>query len=346
MHIYYMILVCLVMLSIGKPYTLTVRYVLAGILLFVVAALRGESVDRDYQGYIERYADAVYGDFWNIEPSFRLLATAVHYFFDDPFWLFLIYAGLGISIKLVAFKQLTNHKMTTLVVYFSGFFLLWEMTQIRVAVAGGIMLLSVAALRDRNAIKYFIFCSLASLFHYAALVMFLLYFINGSSINRLLYILLVPAAGLLLKASVDIVDLAGFAPIELVELKIRSYETYKDVSDNIYNYVFLARCLFAYFLLANADLLAGKNRYFVVLLKLYFLGLFCHLAFASVPAVSFRLGEFFLVVEVLLIPMQIDVFKSKPIGYFAAVMASLIFLMFSLHYQELLGPFYVSPAFT
>lgn len=324
---------------------MAMRYALAGCLLFAVAALRGEFVDKDYQGYLEYYRGALSGDFWNIEPSFRLLSHAVYYLFDDnPLWLFLIYAALGISIKLVAFEKLTQHKMTTLVVYYSGFFLLWEMTQIRVAVAGGIMLLSVVALTDRNIVRYFIFCCLASFFHYAALVMFFLYFINGSSINRFGYFLLIPIGGVLLKTGLNIVDYAPFAPIELIELKIESYETYKDVSDKIYNYVFLSRCLLAYFLLAHTNLLASKNRYFVTLLKLYFLGLFFHLALASVPGVASRLSEFLLVVEVLLIPMLIDVFKSKRFGYFSAVTTSLVFLAFSLHYMKLLEPYHINGA--
>jgi len=345
MYVYYIFFVFLLMLSIGNRSTLPMRYVLAGCLLFGLAAIRGEAVDNDYQGYLELYSAAVLGAFWNIEPSFLLLTSAVQKLFDNPLWLFVIYAALGISIKMVAFEKLSQHKMTTLVVYFSGFFLLWEMTQIRVAVAGGFMLLSVVALRNRETFWYFLLCSLASFFHYAALIMFFLYFINGAHINRWAYCLLLPAASLLTFSDVKILDYAAFAPIELIELKIESYETYKDPSTNVFNYVFLSRCVLAYFLLAHANLLATKNRYFVTLLKLYFLGLFIHLVLASGTGVAFRLSELLLVVEVLLIPMLVDVFKTKALGYSCAIATSFVFLAFSLHYTKLLSPYYVNPAF-
>jgi hypothetical protein len=274
-----------------------------------------------------------------------LLSSGVQKLTDHPLWLFVIYAALGISIKMVAFQKLSQHKMTTLVVYFSGFFLLWEMTQIRVAVAGGFMLLSVVALRNRETLWYFLLCSLASFFHYAALIMFLLYFIDGAHINKWVYCLLLPAASLLIFSDVKIGDYAAFAPIELIGLKIEGYETTKDPSTNVFNYVFLSRCLLAYFLLAHANCLANKNRYFVTLLKIYFWGLFIHLALAPSTGVAFRLSELLLVVEVLLIPMLIDVFKTKAFGYSCAIGTSFVFLAFSLHYTKLVGPYYISGAY-
>ena len=343
MSFYYLCFASVLVLQIGTRQTALIRYLFVGVALFLIAGLRSDQVDLDYQGYVDYYNDVLDAGFVNVEPTFILLSEFVRSSVGNTVVLFIIYAALGIGLKLVGIAQLSKFPLASLLVYFSGFFLLWEMTQIRAAVAGGLLLLCVRPIRNKRLLPFLALWALAVSFHYAALILLPLYFLRADSAKGWIYYSLIPFASVLYFANVDLVDLASLAPVQLIELKIKSYETYADADvDNIYNAVYLCRCALGLLLFANRDFLSRQNEYFLVLLKVYFVALFIHVALASIPGISSRLSELLLVVEVILIPMLIHLFKDRAIGHTVVALASLVFLIFSLHYTKLLMPYGIS----
>lgn len=346
MFFYYACFASIMLLSAGTTRSVAIRYAAVGVMLFCIAALRGEGVDKDYAGYVEYYENVLYADFINVEPTFIVLANLVKGAGHQVATLFAIYAALSISLKLYAISSLTRQSLTVLLVYYCGFFLLWEMTQIRVAVAGALLLLCIKPIEERKLPVFLAFWLIAAMFHYAAAVIGPLYFLNSRSIRAKAYFALIPLASLLYLANFDLVSAAALAPVQLIELKIRAYETYVDRDvDNIFNYVYLARCALAFVLLANRERLAACNPYFILLLKILFVALFIHVALASIPGISSRLSELLLVVEVLLIPMLAYLFKDRVVGYAVVLVAGMTYLAFSLHYTKLLTPYFINPAF-
>lgn len=343
MTFYYLCFASVLALQLGTRRTAGLRYLFIGLAMFLVAALRSEQVDLDYQGYIEYYNDVLDAGFVNVEPTFILLSHFVRNIADNALLLFVVYAALGISLKLLGIAKLSRFPLASLMVYFSGFFLLWEMTQIRAAVAGGLLLLCVPYIRHRRLLPFLALWTLAVSFHYAALVVLPLYLLRPESARAWIYYLLLPVASAIYMLNVNLVELASFAPIQLIELKIQSYETYADTGvDNIYNAVYLCRCALALLLFANRDFLSRQNEYFILLLKIYFVALVIHVALASIPGISSRLSELLLVVEVILIPMLVHFFRDRVIGHMVVVFASLTFFVFSLHYTKLLLPYSTS----
>jgi hypothetical protein len=345
MAVYYIVFALLALLGVGTRRTVGERYVLAGMLLFLMAALRSGDIDADYPGYLVYYDNVLYEGFVNVEPTFIAVANLIKATLDNPAYLFAFYAALGIGLKLFALNRITNLRLPTLLIYYSWFFLLWEMTQIRIAVAGAFLLLALPAIVEKRPREFIVWWLLASSFHYAAIIVGALYLLDGKTLAARRLGLLVPLAALLYLANFDLVVLADFAPIQLIELKIRSYETYADTDiDNIYNYVYLSRCALAYVLLLNWRTLAERNGYFIILLKIYFIGLFVHAALASIPGISSRLSELLLVVEVVLVPMLIYLFRERVAGTLVVTAAGLVFLTFSLFYTKLLKPYEVTAA--
>lgn len=344
MWFYYVCFLCILALRIGTRRTKLLRLLLIGVALLLIAGLRAETVDHDYLGYLEYYDNVLYAGFVNVEPTFIALAHAISSTLDNPLILFLVYAALGTSLKLIGIAQLSRYPLASALIYFSGFFLLWEMTQIRAAVAGGLLLVSIRYIRERRAIPYFSLASLAALFHYGAIIYLPLFFLRPDRIKPWVYYLLIPVATAIYMSGVSLIDFASFAPIQLIELKIQSYETYVDAEDHIFNAVYLARCALAFLLLANQGLLRRQNAYFLLLIKIYFVALFVHVALASIPGIASRLSELMLVVEVILIPMLAHLAKERVVGHTAVVMVGLAFLTFSLYYTKLLMPYAISPA--
>lgn len=346
MYLYYLCFGVLLTFVIGKTTTETARYWTVGSILFVVAAVRGSEVDRDYLGYLDYYTSILQHNFQNVEPSFILLTQFVDYLFGEPLFLFVIYAGLGIFIKVFAINRLTKYRVMTLVVYYCSFFLIWEMTQIRAAVAGAIMLLAIVPLAERKYLQYILLCCVASVFQYTALVMFLIIWINTVNLNRFAYALAIPAASVLWLSSISLTEFALLIPLELVQLKIRSSQSQAEFFSIPFNYIYVARCLFAYFLLFYASYFSAQNRCFLLILKLYVIGLSVHVALFAVPGVASRLSEFFLVVEVLLVPMLIGLFREKVVGYSLVFFFAVMLLVSSIQGTELLSPYQVNKSLT
>lgn len=346
MYYYYVWFGVILMLVIGKSSSSNIRYLTCGFMLFLFAAVRGGDIDRDYSGYLNYYNDVLQYNFKNVEPSFIMLAELVNFWFDDPFWLFVIYAALGIFIKLIAIYRIANYKILTLVLYYCSFYLIWEMTQIRAAVAGAIMLLAIVPLAKKRYLSYFILCCAATLFHFTALVMFLIMWTNAVKLNKMRYALLVPVGYLFSLSSIGFTEIALYVPIELVNLKIKSYQIASDLSDSPFNYIFICRCVFGYFLLLYSSYFSRINEFFIVILKLYFLGLFFHVALFAVPGVASRLSEFFLVVEIFLIPMVVGFFKERLVGYILVCTIALLLLISSIQNTHLLGPYHINRSAT
>lgn len=341
MLFYYAIFLVLMLLCVGRPNTEQIRLIIGCWLLFLVAALRAAGIDNDYIGYLEYYNDVLYKDFGNVEFSFIFIAQFVERFLGDPVWLFAIYALFGVLLKYLAINRLSEHKMLSLLIYYAGFFPLWEMTQIRVAVAGGLMLLSIPYLVQRKYAHYAAFTLLAVVFHFSALAMLLIVGIRGESINKLTYAVAVPIFAVLALLHADLITFgAALIPFELVALKIGTYQTYVDAGDKVFNVIWLSRCALAYFLLFKADLMSQSSRYFIPLLKIYFIGLMVHLAFSSIPGVASRLSEFFLVVEFLLVPMMIASFRERVFGVLACILIASVFLAFN--HNHYLKPYQVA----
>lgn len=342
MIFYYIIFLIISSFSFAKGRLGSLFFILVGVVLFFTAAFRGEGVDRDYEGYIEYYNDVLGSGFINVEPTFIIITEVVEKFFGSHSYLFITYALLGVSVKLYAIGRLTPHKNIALLVYFSGFFLLHEMTQIRIGVAAGLLLLCVKPIKDRSYRNFLFFSVLAFCFHYSAIIVFPLYFLRNSTSSLRYYSLLLPVALILYYLNFNAVNISEYIPIDLITLKIRTYEEYAffDSSINILNALFLSRCLLAYLLFWRAKELARQNEYLVILLKIYFIGIFTFLAFASIPGISSRASELLFVVEIILIPALIGNAKEKILVQFLVIGISLATLTFFLFASELIEPYF------
>jgi hypothetical protein len=312
-------------------------FICAGIILFLLAAFRRPGLDRDYLGYIAYYNDVLHHSFARVEPFFILIVHIVDKLFNNNLYLFIIYAFLGISLKFFAINRLTTLPMLSVLIYFSGFFLLFDMTQIRAGVAAGILLLCIEPIKERKLGKFLILVVLASLFHYSALSFIPFYFLRGDSLNIKLYVFLIPVSYIIYYSKVNLFFFTNYIPIQLVQIKMNSYFHHAtvDSSINVFNMVHLSRCILAYLFLWKWKLMSDSNIYIILLIKIYFIALFIFVAFGSVPGFSSRISELLLVVEIILIPYLAVIMKPKYLSVLITVGIAFVFLSFSLFYTKL-----------
>jgi hypothetical protein len=325
--------------SITKNKKNNLMFLLFCFLLFLLAALRPENIDNDYANYLNIYNKINQGIIVPIEPSFYLIVNIVNYVFNNSIFLFIIYALLGITLIYIAIKQLSNFLFLSLLVYISHFFLLHEMTQIRISVASGFMLLAIRPIYERNIKQFLCYVLFAFFFHYSAILLLILWFIPTRNVNRWFYTFLIPAAYLLYFYNISFLSLLTLIPFEILQKRINLYiKLYKidEIHTNIFNFIQLVHCSLAFFFLWKLPLLKQYNRYIPILLQCYIWSIVTLVIFQDLPVFAFRVSELLGCVEIILIPCFLYIFLSKPIAVIFVEVICLVIFSIDIFYNKLL----------
>lgn len=318
-------------------------YYLAGFSLILIAGLRSEDICRDYTEY-RRYYEGIknVGNIFFIEPTFVLFTIIT----PRIEWLMLIYAVLGVSITLVGIRRLTKFYFLSLLIYFSAYFILHEMTQIRVGVATGLFLLCIEPIYNRKILKFTLITIIAASFHYSALIIFPLYFFRPNKINLILYFTIIPIAYLLHIFGIHFTSLIYLIPAgEAVHQKLMIHQLAMSSAEeipqiNVYNIIQLLRIILIYILLWKATLLQKSNKYFIVLIKIYILSVTSFVLFADIPVLSFRISELMGVAEIILLPMILYILKPQLIATILSILYAFGSLYMLIIYGKMLKPYF------
>lgn len=326
---------------------------ICAIILFTIAGFRGRGVDGDYGGYVGMYNDAetlsYYIDNFDIliakDPMVTIISSAAKYLFDDGLiFLFLVFAFLGVLFKIKAIKELSPFWLLSILVYYSQFFLLHEMTQIRAGVASGLLLLSIPSIREKHFLNFLKYVFLASLFHYSALVFLPLYFINHNKINVSLYVIILVGSIMLFVLNVSIhplFNLFGENPItQRYFIYVNAYSLGKNTEHNPFNVLILLHIVVSMFLLWKAKDMALKNKYSIILIKIYIFSTAVFYLFSDMPVFAVRFYEMLTIVEIILIPCIINTFKQKNLASYGVVLYAFGLLSLQLLHSNLLQPYF------
>lgn len=307
-----------------------------GLVLIMIAGFRPLQYFHDSDNYLIRiHSD---DNIFDSEPTFWIINQFNKYILggqDQTF--FLIYAALAISIKLIAIRRYSLYPWLSLYLYICLYFLLHEMTQIRVGVAGSLFLLAIPDIANKNSKRYFVKTFFAVIFHYSAIVMVLLYFLKNERVNKKIYFL-IPIFGFLIallsESSIKLFTfLSAILPTFLSD-KIIAYLTLKEsnifTEINLFSFFTLSLIAIYYFLLMNFDRIETKLN--TILVKLFALQIFVFYAFVSVPVFSGRLSEFLGLNMILLIPNILLMFKQKAIPLILIILwASIYFKIIAIN---------------
>jgi hypothetical protein len=284
-----------------------------GMLLLILSIYRDGSSTRDYLGYVDLYNRTDQ----QVELSFYIIGRVVkNIFCNNVLFLFLIYAIIGICLKLKAVQQLSTFWAFSMLIYISNFFILHELTQIRVGVASGFMLLCIKPVYDKDWKRFLLFSAGAIFFHYLGLLVLPLWFLRKKKVNSILFSSLLPLAYLVYFLKINVIEsVIPLLPIEYIQHKYASYQAAQAMNMdsfnkiNVFNYVFLAKCGIYYILLWKNKIITEQNNYAPLLIKIQGIALTCFVLLAAMPVYAFRISEFFGVVELITIPMLIYTFK-------------------------------------
>ena len=179
-----------------NPFKNDIPLVFIALLLGFFAGLRGPGISKDYESYkilfdnIHEIRETNFGHILPIlEPGF----TAIVLFFRSLFpynyvlSIMLFYALTSVALKVIGIKKLSNNPYLTILFYYSQYYLLHEMTQIRIGFASAILFISLIFYIKGNKWAFLLMIVAASYFHYSAFLYLLILFFDSKRFDKIIY---------------------------------------------------------------------------------------------------------------------------------------------------------------
>jgi len=298
-------------------------------VLILFAGTRNADVGRDYLEYSRLFSlynsigDINLESFILYEPSILIIPNILKSIFGISYYLdltFLIFAILGVGLKIKAIAR-SQFFFLSVLIYCSYFVFGQEMITIRAGVACGLFLLSIKDLENKNDRNFFFKICLAYMFHYSSIIFILIWIIEKLKIKYkpLLFSLLLSFVVAVLKINIlTILKLDVFFP------KIGAYLSLLEVEGgdpvNVLNFRILFALGFLILFLFKIQLLK-ENSFFNILFRIHIISLVLFFLLSPTAMVfSLRIFDLLSIVQILLYPYTILLFKERIVGYLILIL--------------------------
>ncbi|WP_339879004.1 EpsG family protein [uncultured Algoriphagus sp.] len=302
------------------------------LLLIPIVGFRMMGLDADYFNYLKFFKAQNDLELLTKEFGFRFLLGFNSFVFRSSInTFFLIFASLGISIKVWSFSKHSPIPILSFILYLLSYFLLHDYTQIRAGVASGFFLLALPDLSKGDKSTYFFKVVMACMFHWTALIMIPLYFFIRKFSLR--FFALLPLVGILIflpRINFEQYILSALSGFPALALYYATHSGH-DSAINIFNAInmaflglFFVICFVIYYMKDEFSTLE------ISLFKVFSTSIFSFYFFAILnkPVMAFRVFEFLNISLLLLIPYLVDKFKQ---WYLASVGFLLFFFFYFMH---------------
>lgn len=314
-------------------------YILMGFVMVLIAGLREIGLDPDSENYeysFQHYYQS--SEMGMVEPSFTLISAVLNVFTDNVHLLFLVYAFLGVTIKLYAFKKNLQCIFVPLMLYISFYFVLHEMTQIRAGVVSALFLLAVYHIAKKEKRKALLLIIVGSFFHYSSLALLPTLVFGNKDFKRkgsILIALLIPLSYLIYFGGISMLLNTD---IPLVGNKLAIYQQAMEkgkmtVNINVFDPVHLVSVMLFYYTLYFRKTITAFNENYNVVIKIVAIGLFLHTSLAFLPVLALRISQLYCIVNIFLFSGIVYTFKQKWMGITVLVLLSIFQMYLALpHY--------------
>ncbi|MGM9694424.1 MAG: EpsG family protein [Alloprevotella sp.] len=290
-------------------------YLGVGAALFLLTAFKPVESVLDAETYLN-YAEGG-SDELLVEPSFLFISSLAENLFGSTYFLFLLYALIGIPLKLWTISRLSPVWFFSVLFWMSHFFILQDLTQIRASAAVAFFLFGLYFLSQGRRVAFLLCAAAASVFHISALVLFPLFALGNAPLSNRwkVFLAVAPVIGYALAAAKF--NFLTTIPIPYIQEKLEIYEAARDAgamnSDeiNVFNAVVLVKLLAYYLLLWKYEVVRERGVEIALWLKIQALSIVCFTAFSFLPVLSFRISELYGVVEILLFPALIYIVRPQ-----------------------------------
>jgi len=322
------------------------------LLLFFFSGFRDVDVSKDGTNYVTGFEMVGtpfeyfihYDDWFFFEPFYYLFPSILKLVLPHLYILlvFLLYAIIGVHLNLKGIFKLSYFPIVSLVVYFPQNYLLHEMTQIRVGVACGFLLLCSYYHYHQKYFSFLISVLVSLLFHYVSLLILTVLILKTKKFSRKNALIILVASLIIsvFRSDFIIAALLHLNFVFIVKLSNTLQAMDEEMNSiHIFNVAFLLNLAALFWLIYKAHIIQEKNKYGYLAIKVHLLSIVSYLLFTSMSMVAFRLYEFFGIINVITVPFVIYTFKNKIIGYSIIFIYALLIMAINLHVNDLLKPY-------
>ena len=339
-----MIILIVVMLAFIEDYIkvkqLMMLYIIVGLFLILYAGFRPVGFDRDSLAYESLFMnpDSKF-TVLTMEPLFLVICRTLYAFVQDVRILFLFFAMLGVSLNVVAIKRLCPMYFFPLLIYFSNFYMVHELTQIRAGVAVGIFLFAIKPIIEGRKLRVLLLIFLSSMFHYSSLALLPMLFLSNNDFDRIskyLWASIVPICIIMYFFNVDI--LTSF-PLPFVSQKVEIYKTMSEFGStdraNMLNPFTIFRMVVFLYLLYFSKTVSHYVPCVNVVVRMLGCSILIYCIFSSVKVIGTRLSELYAIAEIVAYPCIIYTIRPKFVGEIMVFFMSCVYLYFNLFQWQL-----------
>jgi hypothetical protein len=338
-----------------KPFKNDLFLILSILLLGVFAGLRGPEVSRDYASY-QNIFDYIYelaktndGVFLPvIEPGFTAIVLVFRSVFETNYLvsLMLFFALASITLKIITFKQLSENPYLVILFYFSQFFLLHEMTQVRIGFASGFFFIGLLFYLNNKKWIYIALILIATLFHYSAIMYLLILFFDSKRFSKSIYISILCFSLILGYLKIPLLNFSGSLDPATISGKLNYYSTLVESGNapilnffNAINLLNIAVCFYLIIFIPVQTLLGDKR--LLLFLKCNILSVFLLALLSGIPSFAYRFSELFGLLSIFTYASLAKYLPFKRFNILITVSISFVIFYITIFHSDLLGPYYL-----
>jgi hypothetical protein len=322
---------------------------LTAMLLALLAGLRHPDIERDYQSYLYGFEFiwldrnplhlAIY------EPGFFLIVYAVRNLMSINYGIIimLVYAFSSVFIKSLSIRTLAVNPFLVLLFYYSHFFFLHEMTQVRVGLATAIFFIGLINYLRNERRNFVLMVLLATFFHYSAILYLGVLLLRTDRLQRYVYAALLFCSVALAFVKLPLMGyLSGIESNEF-STKLENYTVAAEFAVekvNVLNAVTIINMLCClYLLIAVAKGGFEKDPQLTLFLKCNIISVFLLSFFSAIPSVAFRVSDLYAVLSMFTFA---SLARYGPLGkynIFVTILLAAVFFYFFAINSTLVKPY-------
>lgn len=319
-------------------------YIALGIALALCAVCKKIGFDNDSEQYEYFFLnnDSPYV-LLGVEYSYILLAHFFQFFTDDVHCMFLFYAGLGVLMKMVAFRRLSELYFLPVIVYLGNYYIIHDLTQIRACMVSGLFLLALPHLAEGNRKRATMYLLLGCVFHYSTIALLPALWLTNKDMTpkwRIIWAMVIPIGYLFYFSRINPLTTI---PIPYIGDKLATYQEASEKGEkgsaiNVFNAVFLVTWFAYLYILYFYDTVIKHNKYLPIMLRLTGVSILMFLLLSFLPVLSFRISELYGICEIFIFANICYTIKPGWLGKTVVLIIGLSQFCINAFYAQFLHP--------
>ncbi len=338
--------------EIGESKSIWPLTVLA-IFLILFAGLRNPEVPRDYVVY-----QFIFDNIDNpsisasyirdaTEPGFYAVILFFKWLFPNFYSVAIMMFCASVAVGLVTislYKNLWNPYIG-LLFYYSNFYFLHEMTQVRIGLALSIILAGLPFFFKRRNLVFSAFIILASLFHYSAIILFGLFLFRRDHFSKTWFAILWFSSLLIGSLRINTIGILNI--LSSITNTSSKFSTYLELTTegmidqvnifNVFNLLTMFLNGYLLYIIPKEDFI--KNPRLSFFLKSNIISVFLLCINSSNALMAFRVSEIFGIFSIFLYPYLVKYLPFKKFNIWFVALFAFVFFFINILYGHLLNPY-------